>query len=513
MQHSIKTVLDVNCIFDTQHIAETSTMNVHRLISNNKVHLFLPADSSNNSPSKSYYYDGSVKKLLANLANGNKPINYETLQITSSASLLLANHSLYVSSYKIETLYSNAWSNAIEIFVMYGQLKIVLSSIVVNLLNFKLAPIDLEYANRYYSTYANIKIIDVHTLANSTSTASRQLFADLVGIDVSEVNPALLSSIMYDFKYIDESSLDVNPDTGLLSFETTDISVTPISPSAYSLSGDIVMLCDIVDDHALSISFDESNTDLIQTLTQINASLELLDISHVVSVDSYKTTIDESTFEYNGVDYVKLNTYNIALRNPQEPAEAVIFKPIINEDSELIIVSINTLISSSANTISISKQSQFIFTGLELAKLKHNVISINATDLHITNKLVQNKNVVNVQTGDTSIIAQKQTIIFAPLTAVHVYINESDSTITGDNANSIVSLKQIAMTYAIKFVSDVAFDLRNYESIYVIYGSSKIQPSKVTDDTIYVMLSWQDYSEIAIEINGIVSTVLTAMQA
>lgn len=148
-----------------------------------------------------------------------------------------------------------------------------------------------------------------------------------------------------------------------------------------------------------------------------------------------------------------------------------------------------------------------------MAKLKHNVISINATDLHITNKLVQNKNVVNVQTGDTSIIAQKQTIIFAPLTAVHVYINESDSTITGDNANSIVSLKQIAMTYAIKFVSDVAFDLRNYESIYVIYGSSKIQPSKVTDDTIYVMLSWQDYSEIAIEINGIVSTVLTAMQA
>ena len=513
MQHSVKTVLDANCIFDAQHIIETSYSNVHRIMYSNAVQLFLPATSTNNSASMSYYTDGVSKKLLANLNNGDKPIEYETIQITNDASLLLASHSLYVSSYKIQTLYSNAWSNAIEIYVMYGAKKIILASVIVNLLAFKLAPVDLEYANRYYSTYANIKIVDVHTLANSTSSASRKLFADLIGIQESEVNPMLLSSIQYDFKYIDEDSIEVDSSTGLMQFETSDISVTPISPAAHSLAGDIVMQCNIVDNHALAISFDESNTDLIQTLTQINASLELLDIAHVVSVDSFKTTIDDATFEYNGVDYVKLNTYNIALKNPQEPAEAVIFKPIINEDAELIIVNINTLIRSSSNTISASKQSSFMFTGLDLANLKHNVIALNVTDMHVTNKLVQTKNVVSMQSQDTSIIAQKQTIIFAPLIAVHVFVNEDDSQIVGDNSNSIMYLKQTAMTYAIKIVSDTVFDLRTYESLYVLYANARIKPSKVTDDTIYVVLAWKDYSEVAIEINGVVATVIAAMQS
>lgn len=512
MQHSVKTVLDANCIFDAQHIIETAYSNVHRIVYSNSVQLFLPTADTNNSPSTSYYSDGVSKKMLTNLTNGDKPVDYETLQLTSSAALLLASHSLYISSYKISTLYSNAWSNTIEIYVMYGAKKIILASVVVNLLSFKVAPADLFYANRYYSTYANIKIIDVHTLANSTSAASRKLFADLIGIQESEVNPALLSSIQYDFKYIDEDSIYVNSATGLMSFETNDISVTPISPAAYSLSGDIVMLCNIVDNNALSISFDERNVDLIQTLTQISASLELLDIAHIVQVDCYKTTIDDATFDYNGVSYVKLNTYNIALKNPQEPAEAVIFKPIVHDDSELIVINITTLISSSANTISISKQSSFMFTGLELAKLKHNIVSLNVTDMHITNKLVQTKNVVSMQNKDTSIIAQKQSIIFATLTAVHVYINESDSQMTGDNANAIVYLKQTAMTYAIKFVSDTTFDLRSYDSIYVLYANARIKPSKITDDTIYVVLAWKDYSEIAIEINGVTSTVITAIQ-
>jgi hypothetical protein len=128
--YSVKTLLDDNILIDKQRVIETHNDTiVHRIVSGTKTHLFLNDSQSNNNSAKSFTnFDSTTSILLADKTNGDKPIAYEDVHIERTiAKLLVQSHNIYLSTYRVNTLYANAWSNTIEVFTTYNGKEIILA--------------------------------------------------------------------------------------------------------------------------------------------------------------------------------------------------------------------------------------------------------------------------------------------------------------------------------------------------------------------------------------------------
>ena len=512
MSFSIITSLDSNIIVDRQQQSTLSKdVLLRKFVSGDTTYLFSEQANSSNGTKVSYVEDSGECTLLSENVHGEIP---KTLTaVNSEQSNILANiYNVYIASYQTETLYRDAWSMALEIFVTYKSKRIVLSSTLLNMQQFKIARMDKFYANRYFSTICPIEVLDIRTMAVGND-AAKKFVAAVVDEEVSAFDANLLSNIQYRLCYVAKDQWQTSPEN-VLTFRLTEVHTMPEHPSTYSLQGDVNVACQTTSDGALSIGFDNTNPNLLQTLTQIATSTELLHIEHTINVTSYRENVNSDTFEHEGVKYSQLLKYDIKLSNPTEPQAEVLLRPVLHSDAVLAVVEVMTQISSSANSIALNKQSEFIFLGRDLERLKPVTYKFDVTESKVINKLTVTKNVVNVKSASDKVVAQEAQIVFAPVTAIHVAnLNNIDDLVGSDFSQTQISLRSFPLTYAIRFVSETPFDLKTYSRIFAIYANSRIAPSKVEKDTLYFMLSWKDYEELSIEINGNIVAGLTCVRA
>lgn len=514
MAYNTITSIDANTVIEKFRAVNILSDNrINRITDGNgNVQVWSSQKNTNNNESVSFskmVYQRQV--LLGPDENGDRPINPEILTFDGNAQLLCNIHNVYISTFDIKTLYSDAYSTALEIYVVYNGNEIILSSTILSMQDFKIAKFDLEFANRYYNNMLAIQALDLRSMILSGDREHLEIVSKIIGIPADQINETLLSTVMYRYGYIERESITVPPVSQFFEFILLPILTKPETPAAWSLTGDLDIQMNVVN-NTVVIGMDQSNPDLMNILTQIAGSTELLEITYNITCVGYKTTVDPSDFEYNGVHYDELTRYAITCSNTLEPTEAITIIPLIHPDAELLTVSVLMQITSSRNTISLSKQDNQVFLGTELASLKNIVYKFDTETIKISNVIENKQNVIEFKNTDTSHqISQRSSIQFATLKAIQV--NNFDDDVTDDSTAITLELRTMPMVFGVKFITVEEIDLRTYEYINILYAGKSSKPVKVLKDTIYFSLAWQGYDEIGIEINDRITTVLGARKA
>ncbi|WNN12266.1 hypothetical protein MA9V2_017 [Chryseobacterium phage MA9V-2] len=513
MAFNVITLMDANVLVEkTRNIDILSDNKLFKLNTTHGEQVWSSNKATNNSEASTFTREYIRPVLVGKNSDGFRPVAPTEIVADGNAQLLCNIHNVFISSFDFKTLYSNAYSATLEIYQVYDGKEIILSSNVLALMDFRLSKFDLEYANRFYSTYCPVQVVDLTSMLLSKNPDHIELVSQIIDVPSSQINEALLSNIHYRFAYIDESTITVPPTTAYFEFDITEIVSRPESPASWALEGDLNVLV-TRSGRRIQIGLDQSNPDLMNTLTQIVDSVELLSITYDVTFTSYKSTVDPNDFEYQGVHYEEIGKYSITCANTFEPVEPVTLLPDIADSADLLSINVLMQITSSRNTISLSKTYNQLFLGTDLSALKNIVYNIQAEQFRINNVIETTQNVVTFNnTSGVNTIAQRNSLQFVTLKAVH--INDFDSgQLSTDATETTLYLRTTPMMFAVKFISDVDFDLRKYEAIEITYNARSQKPTKIEKDVLYFQLGWQDATEIAVVINGVVATVLGAQKA
>lgn len=516
MAYGVITPMDANIVIDKQRTIDIlSDSIINKYVSPadpNKIQLWSNSVNTNNTEIVSFTKEFTKSVLLAPKDNGERPIIPEKITSTGNANFLSNLHNIYISTFDVRTLYANAWSNTIEIYVMYGGKEIILSSTLLSLQQFKLSKFDLNFANRYYSNYCPVQVLDLKSMVLSGNPEQVELVAKLIEVPANQILDSLFSPIQYRFGYIDSDTIQTPPDVEFFSFEVEPILSRPENPASWSLEGDLNIQIKVVN-NTVVVGLDQSNPELMNILRQISGSTELLDIQYNLTFTSYKTSVDNITFETDGVNYTEISKYAITCSNTFEPAEAITIIPAISQDADLVVVNVLMQITSSNNTISLSKQVQQLIKDNDLNQLKRVIYNINTELVKVNNVIETTQKVIQFNdTNSMNNIQARSQLQFVNLKSV--YVNDlENATQTDDSTAFSLGLRTMPMVFAVRFVTDSDIDLRKYENINILYAGKSSKPVKVEKDVLYMQLSWQNYDEIGIEINGIVATVIGAERA
>lgn len=511
MAYNTITAIDANTVIERSRAINILQDNrLNRLVdTSNNVQIYSTQKNTNNNDRVSFTKFTDRPVLLGPDEFGNYPVTPEVITADGNAQLLCNIHNVFISTFDLKTLYSDAYSTTLEIYVEYDGREIILSSTVLAQQNFKISKFDLEYANRYYSNMLPIQVIDIDAMINSNDQQHMELASKILGVPYEQLNSTMLSTIMYRFGYIDRDSITVPPVSDFFEFIVTPVLSKPETPASWSLTGDLDLLINVIN-NTVVIGMDQSNPDLMNILTQIAGSTELLNITYSITCTSYKSTVDPNDFEYNGVHYEELTRYAITCSNTLEPTEAVTIIPLVHPDAELMTIGVVMQITSSRNTISLSKNEYRVIIGNELASLKNVVYNISTETFKISNVIENTQNVVQFKnTTDTSTIAQRSSLQFVTLKTIQVNNFDGDD-VTDDSTAVTLQLRTMPMVFGVKFITQEDIDLRTYEYINILYAGKSTKPVKVLKDTLYFSLAWQGYDEIGIEINERIATVLGA---